>query len=428
MNVRTNEPAFCIFKHLTLHRDTRVIKSYLIAMKILYLITKSNYGGAQKYVFELATQAKEAGYKVAVACGGTGEARAATGRLVQKLIEAAIETHYVTHFQRNMSPLDDIRAFFEVWKLLRVTKPDVLHVTSSKAGGIGALAGRLAGTKRIIFTSHGLTVDEVWRPRWQRFLIYIGTWITLRLADQSIMISTETYERARNMPSMKERVVLIKNGIAPIAFLERNAARRDLISKGSLDENGNGSTHMALVPQIPPHSLWIGGVGELHPNKNWTNAIIAMKDLPHHLHLIIIGEGEEKSALERLIEHHQLKSRVHLVGYLDAAQYLKAFDIFLLPSLKEGLPYVLLEAGLAGLPTIASDLPGNRDIIETGQTGLLVEPSPTLLTTTIEMLARDEGMRRQLGAAHKEKVEHTFSIERMCQETFALYASSTLDT
>jgi glycosyltransferase involved in cell wall biosynthesis len=379
------------------------------SQKILYLITKSNFGGAQKYVFELAREAKKEGYEVAVACGGTGEAGAPTGHLVKKLVEADIETRFVTHFQRDMSLLDDLLAFFEVWKLLRFTKPDTLHVTSSKAGGIGAFAGRLAGVKNIIFTSHGLTVDEVWRPRWQRILIYIGTWVTLRLAHQNIMISTETYERARDMPGMKDRVVLIKNGLAPVTFLEQKVARAK------------------LAPHIPPNTLWIGGVGELHPNKNWLVAILAMNNLPKDTHFIIIGEGEERKALERTIEHHHLQDRVHLVGYKDAAQYLKAFDIFILPSLKEGLPYVLLEAALAELPTIASDLPGNRDIITSGETGLLVEPTPPLIATTLEMLVRDAGMRRRLGAAHKEKVESTFSIKQMCDKTFALYASSTLE-
>lgn len=377
--------------------------------KILFLITKSNYGGAQKYVYELATAAKAAGFAVVVAAGGTGGAGATAGLLLEMIVKADIDARHITYFQRNMSPFDDVRALFEVWKLLRLERPDILHVTSSKAGGIGAFAGRLVGIKKIIFTSHGLTVDEVWRPRWQRILIYLGTWLTLRLAHHSIMISNETYERARALPGMEERVTLIQNGIAPIQFLERKVARAK------------------LAPLLPPTTLWVGGIGELHPNKNWVMAIIAMTSLKKHVHLFIIGEGQERTTLERIIVHHHLEDRVHLLGFLDAPQYLKAFDIFLLPSLKEGLPYVLLEAGLAELPTIASDLPGNRDIITSGETGLLIAPTPPLLATTLEMLSRDDGMRRRLGYAHKEFVTEHFSIKRMCEQTFALYASSAVD-
>ena len=371
--------------------------------KILYIVTKSNFGGAQKYVYELAVAAQAEGHDVGVATGGTGAAGATLGLLVDKLEAVKIPVYPIKSFMRDMSPTNDIQAFFELWKLLHQLKPDVIHVNSSKAGGIGALAGRLAGVRKIIFTSHGLTVDEVWRPRWQRILIYIGTWITLRLTHHSIMISTETFERVKQMPGMSQRVSLIKNGIAPIGFLERNEARAK------------------LAPQLHPHTLWIGGIGELNPNKNWAVAVEAVTTLPPHAHLFIIGEGEERLKLEELISELGLNQQVHLLGYLDGAPLLKAFDVFILPSLKEGLPYVLLEAGLANLPVVASDLPGIHDIIDTGETGLLVEPTPELFATTLQMLLRDEGMRRRFGTNLNQTVTETFSIEKMYRDTFKLY-------
>lgn len=374
-------------------------------LKILYIITKSNYGGAQKYVFELACAAKEAGHEVSVGCGGTGEAGAPLGLLAEKLATTDIPVHPIKNFMRNMSFLNDVKSGFEVWKLIRHQKPDVLHVTSSKAGGIGALAGRLALVPKIIFTSHGLTVDEIWRPRWQRILIYISTWITLRLAHHSIMISTETFERASKMPGLKSRISLIKNGIAPIEFVEKSVARAK------------------LAPHVPTNTLWIGGIGELHPNKNWSSAIIAMTTLPKQVHLLIIGAGEEYSRLKQLINKHNLVERVHLLGYVDGAQYLKAFDIFILPSKKEGLPYVLLEAGLAGIATVASDLPGNRDVIETGQNGLLVEPTPQLIATSLEILIRDGSMRKHYGSSLHEKIQKDFSVKKMFSATLLVYTS-----
>ncbi|MFT7645056.1 MAG: glycosyltransferase involved in cell wall biosynthesis [Candidatus Paceibacteria bacterium] len=374
--------------------------------KILYLITKSNWGGAQKYVFDLACAAKAGGHDVSVACGGTGEAGAATGPLANKLTLNSIPVHTIKNFMRNMSFFNDVKAFFEVWVLIRRQKPEVLHVTSSKAGGIGALAGRFAFVPRIIFTSHGLTVDEVWRPRLQRILVYIGTWLTLRLAHHNIMISTETFDRARKMLGLYARISLIKNGIAPIEFIERDRARAK------------------LAPKVPPQDFWIGGIGELHPNKNWSSAILAMTTLPKHVHLIVIGAGEEYSKLKQLILKHDLTERVHLLGHVDGAQYLKAFDIFILPSKKEGLPYVLLEAGLAGLATVASDLPGNRDIIETGQSGLLVEPTPQLIVASLEILIRDESMRKHYGSVLNEKIRTSFSIQKMYEQTLIVYNSS----
>lgn len=374
--------------------------------KIFYLITKSNFGGAQKYVFELAAAAKTAGLDVRVGCGGTGHAGAKMGLLADKLEQATIPVIPITNFMRDMSVLNDVLAFFEVWKIIRQEQPDVLHVTSSKAGGIGALAGRLSGVPKIIFTSHGLTVDEIWRPKWERALIYLGTWVTLQLAHQSIMISQETTDRARAMPGLQQRIFLIKNGIAPISFIPREKAR------------------INLSPTTPQKSFWIGGIGELHPNKNWSAAILAMQSLSHKTHLLIIGEGEERANLEKLIATNNLQDRVHLLGYKDGAQYLLAFDVFVLPSKKEGLPYVILEAGQAKLPVVASDLPGNRDIIESGQSGFLVTPTPKHIGATFEMLLRDEGMRRQFGSNLSTVVNETFSASSMFNKTFALYTSN----
>jgi glycosyltransferase involved in cell wall biosynthesis len=375
--------------------------------KILYVITKSSFGGAQKYVYELARAARAAGYDVSVACGGTGTADARLGLLFDKLTEAGIRVIPVRHFMRDMSLGRDLAALFELISLIWNERPEVLHVTSSKAGGLGALAGRLCRVPKIIFTSHGLPMDEVWRPRWQRALITCGTWLTLTLAHQTIMITAESYDRARHLPGLRSKVSLIRNGIAPLTFLDTDTARS------------------ALAPSVPKDISWLGGVGELHPNKNWAVVITALTSLPSRVHLFIIGEGEERSQLELLTKKVGLTGRVHLLGYIDAAhQYLRAFDVFLLPSKKEGLPYVLLEAGLCGLPVVASDLPGNRDIIDTGENGFLIDPSPTVITASLSMLLRDDGMTRRLGGALREKVSSVFSIDKMVDATFACYESS----
>lgn len=375
--------------------------------KVVFLITKSNFGGAQKYVYELALSARDRGWNVVVACGGTGEKKAGMGMLATKLTEAGITVLPITHFMRNMSFDDDFSAFFEVKRLIKEERPDVLHVTSSKAGGMGAFAGRLLRVPTIIFTSHGLTVDEVWRPKWQRALIYAMTWMTLHFSHYAIMISKETYERAKRMPGMSQKVTYIKNGVAPVDFYTAEDARSEL----KLD--------------LPSGHIIIGGIGELHPNKNWATAINTISTLPSHIHLAIIGSGEEYDQLQLQIKKLNVEHRIHLLGYVpDAVRYLKAFDIFLLPSKKEGLPYVILEAGLAGLPVVASDLPGIRDIITSGEEGFLVEPTPKMLTTALQMLLRDDGMRRRLGSALQEKVMTTFSIAHMTDETFALYSSN----
>ena len=379
--------------------------------KVLYVITKSNYGGAQRYVYDLATTfSKDPAYDVAVAFGGTGARGATTGGLETRLTEAGVRTIRITHFMRDVSVSEDVRAFFELVRLIRAERPDVLHVTSSKAGALGALAGRMLRVPRIIFTSHGLVFDESWRPAWQRALLYVGTWCTMVLAHATIQISIATHARAQHMPFLKDRVYLVYNGIPTPAFKSKVDARSTLAQGDA------------------PGGVWVGSIAELHPNKNLAVLVDAIALLVRDgldVHAWLIGDGEERTALEARVRTCGLEHRIHCTGYIpDASELLPAFDIFALPSAKEGLPYVLLEAGCAGLPVVASNISGNSDIIEHEKSGLLVPSDVEKLADALGTLVRSQALREQYGTALKDRVAETFSLTRMHDATSALYTSS----
>lgn len=382
-------------------------------MKILYCITKSNFGGAQRYVFDLARHASKT-HEVAVALGGTGAQGAGPGSLKTRLDACAIRTIVVPHFMRDMSPLDDMRACIELFHVVRTERPDVLHVTSSKAGGIGTLVGRLCGVRTIIFTSHGLTFDEEWRPLWQRALIYCFTWLTILLSTRTVQISNDTYKRARAMPFCMKKVALVHNGIEAPNLISRDEARR------------------ALIPHLPEPVLgasWCGSVAELHPNKNLSVLIDALAILHrtsgYDVHLVLIGEGEERERLEDRARANGVADRVHITGYVrEAARYLRAFDLFVLPSLKEGLPYVLMEAGAASLPCIVSNIAGNTEIVTDGKTGVVVDISPEAFAHAIELLISNPELARSYGNALGVDRAKRFSTTRMVHDTFALYTTS----
>jgi glycosyltransferase involved in cell wall biosynthesis len=378
-------------------------------MKIQYLITKSNYGGAQKYTYELAVAAKAAGHSVQVACGGTGSADAETGELVRRLIEQDIPTTLIKHFMRDISWRKEVGAFWEIFSRLRKDRPDVLHISSSKAGGIGSLAGRLAGVQNIVFTVHGLPADESWRPRWQQALISTLTWITIKLSHKTIVLSSETKDRLMNHASIAHKIHLIHNGVAEAALLSGADARAQL--------------------GIPKNVPCIGGIGELHPNKNWFLAISALASLPDNTYFCLIGDGQERASLIQHAEKIGVDNRVIFAGHIqDAATMLSAFDILVLPSKKEGLPYVILEAGMAKLPVVATNLPGLQEIITTGEDGLLVTSSINDLTASLTMLLRDEGMRNRLGVALHSRVQQNFSMSEMIEQTLSLYSSINTST
>lgn len=374
-------------------------------LKIMYLITKSNYGGAQKYTFELAAASQERGHAVVVACGGTGDSLAPPGELEARLKEANIPVRHVPGFMRDISVASDIKAFWQVYSLLRTERPDVLHISSSKAGGIGTVAARLLAVPRIIFTIHGMPADEAWRPKWQQFLIAALTWITTTLSHHVIVLTKEAALRVRSWPGQQHKVHLIHNGVSHFVLADHNTLRQEL---------GIRNTITAIV-----------GVGELHPNKNWSQAISVMPTLPATVHLYIIGAGEERAKLESLVTTLAVSDRVHFLGHMkDAARFLPAFNILILPSKKEGLPYVILEAGVASLPVVASDLPGIQEIIETGEHGLLTQLDSEEFSTALQMLVRDTGMQRRLGDALHARVMDHFTLKEMVEKTFHLYSTT----
>ena len=294
--------------------------------KVLYVITKSNWGGAQRYVFDLATNLPKQDFDVSVILGGDG-------LLAQKLQQEKTSVYRSLFMQRDMSMLADIKSFFELYRLFKQIQPDVVHLNSSKAGGVGALAARMAGVKNIIFTVHGLPEDEP-RGVLARLLIKVATRLTFALCDKVITVSKDNQRRVRGS-------VLIYNGIGPIVF-------------------GTGDT---IRSAFPPGVTITGTIGELNKNKNQQALIEEAKRTPN-MFVAIIGEGEMRGELERLINKYNLNNRVKLFGFLPAAEVLKGFDIFALPSLKEGLPYVLLEAKQAGLPIVANRVGGIGEILD----------------------------------------------------------------
>lgn len=375
--------------------------------RVLIVVTKSNFGGAQRYCFDLATNLPPDDFEVTVAFGPGPDGK--PGALASMLAEKRIRTILVPELTRDVSLRGDFQAARALRALFIRERPDVVHLSSSKAGGLGALAARLARVPRILFTAHGLAYDER-RSRVSRTLIWGATWATMLLAHRTIAISHDTFERARRLPFLRTRIVLIRNGILSPSFLSKEEARDEI---------------RTLDPEIPARAHWIGAVGELHPNKNHTAAIDALTYMESDAHFVILGSGELLASLRAYAETKHVEKRVHLLGFVpDAARYMRAFDCMILPSHKEGLPYVLLEAGYAYLPVIASDIAGVRDIILNDFTGILVPPDDhAALAYAIERVLGDARLSRSFADELLKRVQKSFSLDTMLEKTTRLYAN-----
>ena len=387
--------------------------------KILYLITKSTWGGAGRYVYDLATNISQKDFEIIVALGGKGE-------LKNRLEEKNIRTITIPTLQRDVALWGEIKALLNLVKIIRKEKPDVLHTNSSKAGALGALAGRLARVPKIIFTAHGWAFNEE-RSFFSRMAITFLHWLTIILSHKTIAVSNQTKEQAlKKMPFIKNKLTVIYNGIKETPLKEKSLAQKEIFPKG--------------IPRgITEDTLWIGTISELHKNKGLDYIITALgkisesdldiKECPRAalgsekpFIFVIIGGGEEKEQLDKLIEKENLQNIVFLVGYKEnALSLLKAFDIFTLTSRTEAFPYVPLEAGLAELPIAASRVGGIPEIISEN-CGILVEKGNIdNIELALTQLFENPKIRENYGKNLKKYVLQNFSIQHMVKETLKYY-------
>ena len=377
-------------------------------MKILYVITKSNWGGAQRHVFDLATQMKERGHEVFVALGGEG-------MLKQRLEAAGIYTFSIAALGRDVSIGKDAGSFKELNTVIKNKRPDMLHLHSPKAAGIGSVAGRLLRVKMIITTVHGWSFNES-RLLHQRAVIAFFSWLTMVFSHRTVLIAQREYSQALYFPFVKGKAVLIPLGIRPPTFVSVDGAKQ-VIAK-MIGMNYSDFIKKAVI----------GTIAELHPNKGLTYLIEAMADVvqqrPEAIS-VVISDGQEKAALQTLIEEKKLEQSVYLVGYLEnASQYLKAFTMFALSSVKEGLPYVILEAGCASLPVVATTVGGIPEIVEDMRSGILVQSKNSReLGHAISFMIEHPEERRKYGTALRERVTTQFSLEKMIERTSELYST-----
>src|SRR3989344_3250000 len=328
--------------------------------KVLLVITKSNFGGAQRYVYDFATSLPKENFEVVVAFGQGGE-------LQERLKKADVRTIYLETLQRDVSVIKDFDVFFELIKIFRTERPDVVHLNSSKIGGTGSVAARVCDIPKIIFTAHAWAFNEK-RNFISRIIIAILQWITVLLCHKTITVSESLAKQILIFPFIsKSKIKVVYNGLDNIDFENRDQSRHKHSSKQAEKRD-----------LMLNHSVWIGTISELHKNKGVDIALSAFAKIAKkydQIIYVVIGEGEEREKLTRQISELGLSDRAFLVGFVpEAKRYLKAFDIFTLTSRTEALPYVILEAGLAGLPIVASAAGGIPEIINSEETGLLIAP------------------------------------------------------
>ena len=309
------------------------------SVKLLIAITKSNWGGAQRYVYDIATHFNtDKQFEVAVLSGGDGD-------LVSKLQENNIRTISLPTLVRDIGITKDTKSFYHLLKTIYEEKPDILHLNSSKMGLLGAVAGRLFGVKKIIFTAHAWPFNET-RPSYQKRIFRLLGFATVLLSHKTIAVS-ESVIKSLHAPSfITKKMTCVYTGIEPPNLYEPG-----LFFKNFNLEKTKG--------------IHIVSIGELHTSKGLDRALIALAKCKHlSFTYHIIGTGEKKEYLTSLVNQLGLGDRVIFHGFIqNASLYLNSFDLFLFPSRTEALGYVAIEALFSKLPIVASNAGGIPEVL-----------------------------------------------------------------
>ena len=368
-------------------------------MKILYVVTQGEGGGAQKYVLELAQ-----------AFGGEIATGTESDNLALEAEDLGLRVHRLFHLRRAINPLEDLIAFYDLAQLVRTTAPDIVHANSSKAGFLCSFLKILFPKIKIIFTAHGFVFNEP-GPQWKKKLYISLEKFASRYRNYIIAVSENDKKAALdNHIIAPEKISVIHNGIGEITLLNKTSARQ----------------YMGL----PLDKVVVGSIANLYPSKAIDvfieAAALVSPQFAQYLCFAVVGEGNLRRRLERLIASKNLQKYFKLVGHKElASHYLRGFDIFVLPSRKEGFPFVLLEAMAAGLPIVATDVGGNKEAV--GDAAVVIPPdNPKVLATTIEKLIfskAPEGGTEKLAALSQAAIVRSeqFTVAKMAEETKRIY-------
>ena len=379
----------------------------------MFIVTQSEMGGAQKFIYNLIHYLDKDKYELLVAAGSDGK-----GELLRLLNAENIPTKELKFFKRDTGifwgVFNNLKAMFEIRGLIKSFRPEVLFLNSSKAGFSGSMAALLCRNRKnikVIYRIGGWTFNDPW-PAWKKKLWILMEKVSARWKEIIIVNNRHDFEQAKHLKIRpKKQLILIHNGldVYKMDFLPREEARLKLFEKIARQSG-----------KIFQADKIIGAIANFYPPKGLKYLIEAAEYFKNkdEVVFVVIGDGRERNELEDLIEQKGLRKKVFLLGQIpDAQKLLNAFDIFILPSVKEGFPWVVIEAMAAKLPVIATKVGAIPEIIEEGKNGFIVEPAhPEKIAERIQDLLNNDRLCQEFGIQAHQTILFKFPLEKMLKK------------
>jgi glycosyltransferase involved in cell wall biosynthesis len=374
-------------------------------IKILYVLKTGDYGGVQTHVLNLVKGLDSDLFHIAVCMP--------QGPLSQFMTTSGAVVHHVDFVRYRVSLSSDIITWFKLFKLIRRDNYDIIHAHSSKPGVMARTAARICRVPCIVYTPH-LFHFKAFMPYFKRnFFKWIEQLLSRLATDMVVSVSQDA---AREVVSdgviSADKIVTIPNGIDVKPFAVRDEKKQRRIRKDL---------------KIPYDAVVVGMVARLMyqkaPEEFLKVASLVLKNTTKRVIFLLIGDGELRPHLEKICEAMHLTNSLYMIGTQEnIPDILQAVDIYLLTSRWEGLPITILEAMAAGLPVIASNIPGNNELVIHGLTGMLYPPGDLeRLAEQILNLISNIDLRLKMGLAGQKIVNKNYTIERMVHRTQELY-------
>lgn len=374
---------------------------------VVHIITKLELGGAQQNTLYTVTHLNPDQFETYLISGKGGILDPEASILGDRLF-------FVPELKRKIHPFYDVGALFKTINILKKLRkkwtniPVIVHTHSSKGGILGRLAGYVAGVPVIVHTYHGFGFHDFQKKWLQKLYIFLEK-LAGKITHQLIFVSKDNARRASELGLVKNSPLIIRSGISFKKFKEMNFGPSRIKKELNLPET------IPLVIQVAcfkPQKAPLDFI-------DMANEVIRKTS---NVHFLMMGDGELRTFIEDKINQLHLSPYITLLGWRrDIPDLLAESDVFVLSSLWEGLPRVLIEARLSGLPIVTTNIEGAEEMVENGKTGFIVPKKDYLaLAGKVLYLLQNPFVAKKMGEAARA-VSVEFDIDEMVRRQEQLY-------